>query len=202
MAGATTYTVEYFSIDGLAWVIRALLTLAGEEYKNEFPDWPVYKEKTPFGRLPVLKETSADGSEFVLAERCAIELYLAEKYGFLPRDSKQKAVALQYYFQLVDVFDTLVMYIFHITTDVSKDRYLDRLRTFIQRHEPILAQSKSGYYCGDSLTLPDICLYFLYKSVFAAEDQSLNWFVTEQTPAIAKLVSMIEENTNIKKAFL
>ncbi|PVV02699.1 hypothetical protein BB560_002840 [Smittium megazygosporum] len=119
-----SYIVEYFPIDGLVWPTRALLSFAGVEYKNVFPDWPTESTKTPFGHLPVLTEIYPDGTKFVLAESGAIELYLAEKYIFLPKDS------------------------------------------------------------------------------FGLEDQSLNCFTTEQTPTIAKLITMAEENTSIKKAFI
>ncbi|PVU98888.1 hypothetical protein BB560_005593 [Smittium megazygosporum] len=202
MTGATTYTIEYFPVDALAWLSRALLSLAGVEYKNIFPDWPADKEKTPFGRLPVLTEIDPDGSKFVLAESRAVELYLAKKFGFLPKDSKQEAIAIQYHFQILDVCETFVFHVYHYKNEASRDKYLDRIKIFIQRHEPILAKSKSGYYCGDSLTLPDICLYYLYKTVTSCEDQSLNLFASEQTPAISKLAAMVVENPGIKRAFL
>ncbi|PVV03668.1 hypothetical protein BB560_001846 [Smittium megazygosporum] len=202
MVGKTKYIVEYFQADALAWTARAILSLAGVEYENKFPEWPAHSPKTPFGRMPVLTEISPDGSKFVLAESCAIELYLAEKYGFLPKDIKEKATAMQYYFQFVDIFETFGNHTFYYKTETSRERFLDRVKTFIERHEPILENSKSGHYCGDSLTLPDILLYFLHKSVIELDDQSLNLFATQQTPAISKLVAMVGEYPGIKKAFL
>ncbi|PVU87720.1 hypothetical protein BB560_006446 [Smittium megazygosporum] len=184
----TTYTVEYFPVNALAWVERAILSLAGVEYKNEFPDWLAERGRTPFGRLPVLKETRPDGTELVLAESCAIDIYLSEKYGYLPKDVTEKAIALQYYFQYFDVLDKFIAYKLYYKTNEARDRYIDRIKTFIHRHESILSKSKSGYYCGDSMTLPDICIYHLYKEISGYEDQTLNYFAKEKIPSITNLL--------------
>ncbi|PVV02889.1 hypothetical protein BB560_002647 [Smittium megazygosporum] len=160
----TSYVFECFEFNGVGWVSRALLELARVEYENVFPEWPASKGKTPFGRLPVLTEVSSDGTKFVLAESNAIELYFADKLEYLPKDSKQRAVATQYYFQATDLLDKFLVCTFHDRTERSRERYFDRIKTFIKKHEPILANSKSGYYCEDSITLADISLYYIYKN--------------------------------------
>ncbi|PVU86785.1 hypothetical protein BB560_002136 [Smittium megazygosporum] len=200
MTQTTTYKFEYFSFDVLGWLARALLSLADAEYTNVFPDWPADKAKTPFGHLPVLTETSPDGSKFVVAESSAIELYLAEKYGFLPENRKHKAIAMQYYFQIRDIYDSFFMHSYVFKSEQSRERYLGRINDFIERHEPILAQSEYGFYCGDSLTLPDIYLYYLYKINTEHGDQSLNGFANKDTPAISKLAANVGIIPNIKKA--
>ncbi|PVU95789.1 hypothetical protein BB560_005844 [Smittium megazygosporum] len=197
-----TYILCYFDVDSCGWLTRALLSLAEVEYKNVFPDWPADKAKTPFGRFPVLTEIAQDGSKFVIAESRVIELYLADKFGFLPKDREQRTVVMQYYFQVADVFEWFEIHTFYFNSEISREKYTNRIKTFIERHEPILAQSKSGYYYGDSLTLPDIFLYYLYKTITGLQDQSLNYFATEQIPAISRLIAKVEENTSIKEAFM
>ncbi|PVV04750.1 hypothetical protein BB560_000738 [Smittium megazygosporum] len=198
----TSYIVTYFPIDGFAWAARTILTISGAEYKNEFPDWPADKKNTPFGRLPVLTEISPDGSKFVLAEIDAIDAYLAEKYGYLPKDIKDRATVMQYYYQIRDLSESFSNHIVHFKTDKSLEKYVDRIETFIEKHEDILAKSKSGYYFGDSPTLPDLYLYYVYNGMARVGDKSLNHFSEEKSPAISRLVAKVGAIPNIKKAFM
>ncbi|KAI8321837.1 hypothetical protein GQ54DRAFT_304504 [Martensiomyces pterosporus] len=86
-ATAPSYVIRYFDTLGLAETSRYLLTAAKVNWTEENPEWPQEKPNQPFGRLPVLVETSPEGGEpFILSESLTIERYLARKYGFLPVD--------------------------------------------------------------------------------------------------------------------
>ncbi|KAJ1956631.1 hypothetical protein GGI12_005259, partial [Dipsacomyces acuminosporus] len=89
MSAAPSYTLRYFNTAGISETIRLLLTAANASWTEEHPEWPQAKDQQPFGRLPVLVETSAEGKvDMVLSESKVIERYLARTYGFLPTDLK------------------------------------------------------------------------------------------------------------------
>ncbi|KAG0047031.1 hypothetical protein BGZ83_007844, partial [Gryganskiella cystojenkinii] len=76
------FDLYYFGIHGLAGPARTILALSGADFKATTPaegTWPTqYKPLTPFGCMPVLRETSADGKHTLnVAETDAIERYLA-----------------------------------------------------------------------------------------------------------------------------
>ncbi|KAJ2796234.1 hypothetical protein H4R20_005597, partial [Coemansia guatemalensis] len=98
-----SYTLRYFNFIGLAETSRLLLTAGKANWTEVHPEWPEEKENQPFGRLPVLVEKRADGSELVLSESPTIERYLARTFGFLPTDPGQSAIQEQIRDQQSDV---------------------------------------------------------------------------------------------------
>ncbi|OMJ10398.1 Glutathione S-transferase 4 [Smittium culicis] len=68
----------------------------------------------------------------------------------------------------------------------------DTIKYFLQKHEQILAKSKSGYYFGESATYADLSLYSVYFSLksenLAAE------FDTPNYPHVTKLIQLVAAN--------
>ncbi|PVU94292.1 hypothetical protein BB561_002642 [Smittium simulii] len=159
-----SYEIYYFPMPGRAFPTRCMLTLANVSYKNIIPNWPSDKPKMPYGRLPVLKEISEDGSEFTLSESIVIDRYIAQKYGFLPKDEKKRATVEQYIAQICDPIEAYADFAYIIKTEDSKKKLIEVLTYFIEKHELILSQNPAGYYYGDSITLPDIYLYSIFNA--------------------------------------
>ncbi|OMJ14743.1 Glutathione S-transferase 4 [Smittium culicis] len=79
---------------------------------------------------------------------------------------------------------------------VSMNKVLsDSVKYFLQKHDQILAKSKSGYYFGDSITYVDLTLYSIYFGLkcqnLAAEFDSQNY------PHINKLIQLVSSNPTI-----
>ncbi|OMJ18620.1 Glutathione S-transferase 4 [Smittium culicis] len=83
---------------------------------------------------------------------------------------------------------------FYIAQNIVKlSKFLaDSSKYFLQKHEQILAKSKSGYYFGDSITYADLTLYSIYFSLksenLAAEFDSPNY------PHVNKLIQLVASN--------
>ncbi|KAG0291273.1 hypothetical protein BGZ97_005941, partial [Linnemannia gamsii] len=90
----STFEVKYFDIHGLAHITRLLLAISGQKFKSTNPaDWAAEKPLAPFGHMPLLIETSADGKTTLqIAESDAIERYLARKLGLLGSDAFEEVL--------------------------------------------------------------------------------------------------------------
>ncbi|OMH83983.1 putative glutathione S-transferase 6 [Zancudomyces culisetae] len=186
----STYELLYFPMNlGRANITRIMLNSAGATLKSACPAWPAEKENMPYGRLPVLVETKADGSKFTLCESQAIERYIARKYGFLPADLEQSAIAESYVDNIVDSIDLFYKHHYVEKNDASKEAVQKAVKYLISRHEPILAANPSGHYIGNKLSYPDIYLYHLY---FMLTETGLTDFINESTaPHITKLAKSL-----------
>ncbi|KAG0285446.1 hypothetical protein BGZ98_005499, partial [Dissophora globulifera] len=77
----STFEVIYFSVHVAGGVLRHILAASDAKFTNNIPeDWANDKAKTPFGHVPLLKETSSDGKVIHIAESDAIERYLCKKF--------------------------------------------------------------------------------------------------------------------------
>ncbi|KAF9913735.1 hypothetical protein FBU30_003061, partial [Linnemannia zychae] len=92
----STFTLRYFHVHGQGSVIRTLIAIGSGTVNLtniHTEDWPTYKEITPFGVMPLLTETSADGkTSLQIAESDAIERYLARKFGLYGNGSAFEGV--------------------------------------------------------------------------------------------------------------
>ncbi|CAO3678102.1 unnamed protein product [Umbelopsis ramanniana] len=138
---SSNFEIFYFELHGLALTTKSLLSLGGFEWKNRYPlNWKEEeKPTTPLGKLPVLTETRADGSKFVLAESNAINRYLARKAGLLGTSEDETALIDQFYesWYLATYQETVV-------------------NPLLAKHEEALAKNGTGYYVGNKLSLADL----------------------------------------------
>lgn len=75
--------LTYFGIEGLAEKVRLALTFCSvpfEDVRIEFKDWAAVKEKMPFGQMPLLEVTEADGSKKVFAQSGSMLRWVARKF--------------------------------------------------------------------------------------------------------------------------
>jgi len=63
-------------------MIRMLLADAGADFTDSaVTDWPSLKPTTPFGQLPILIETHADGTQTLIPQSMAIMRHLARVFN-------------------------------------------------------------------------------------------------------------------------
>ncbi|KAG0251407.1 hypothetical protein BG011_007625 [Mortierella polycephala] len=162
----STYVVKYMNLMGRAGLIRVILHLCGANYKNEFvtlDQIAANRADYPFGHVPVLIETRADGTTFELAEAIAIEQYLADKFGLLGSNPQEAAlyrsVALNIYLELFTHCFSTILPIQEAIKDPKSAFNTQVLPQFIATHERWLNKNgNNGHYFGDRLTLPDLVL--------------------------------------------
>ncbi|OMJ11942.1 Glutathione S-transferase 4 [Smittium culicis] len=224
----SNYELFYLPFHGRSLTSKILLELSGVNWKLTHPEWPKEKPNMPYGRLPVLVETDIDGTKFTLTESRAIEEYLADKFGFYPKDKKQQATCLQYVNQIFDVMESYVDIVIYTKRtalvvgaeaegltkkpEECEDReqffiakHLENINKtltstiayFLEKHEHILSNSKSGYYIGDSITYADIALFSVFTclKLRGLETQ----FSSIKFPHVMKLIEILGENKSITR---
>ncbi|KAI9284725.1 hypothetical protein BC943DRAFT_361064 [Umbelopsis sp. AD052] len=203
------YDFFYFDRHGIALTGRSLLALGGFDWSNKFPEnWTeVEKAKTPFGRLPVLIETRADGSKFILAESNAINRYLARKsgLGLLGSNEDEAALIDQYY----ESWGEIVAKGGRIRRlrDLEPEKYAEQFETFketvaipiLLRHEEALIKNGTGYYVGDKLSLVDVhatCLITAFGPLLSIEEKYPHlWKLAENVRSLEPVKAEVERYT-------
>ncbi|KAG0059114.1 hypothetical protein BGZ89_000695 [Linnemannia elongata] len=146
--------------------IRVMLHLKGVKYTNKVitaEEVAADRAALPFGQVPVLIETKADGTTLELGESLAIEHYLAEKFGWLgttPEESATlKSISLNIYFNLYNNCFVPKTPIHESIADPSSVFNTKILPLFIATQERwLMKNGNNGHYWGDKLTYPDLTL--------------------------------------------
>ncbi|KAF9977713.1 hypothetical protein BGZ73_005076 [Actinomortierella ambigua] len=158
------FSLWYFKAHGLAVSTRALLAVSGAEWSDKpqilGEEWLVRKEETPYGVLPILYETTQDGQILEIAERDAIERYIAKKFGMAGDDAWEEVLVNQ----AVSLSQTLFNYwqyrvLYSGPEDQAKaleDLKTKRLPDWIRNMEKILIKNgKNGHFVGNHFTHAD-----------------------------------------------
>lgn len=197
-----SYTLRYFPIRARAEVIRLLLLASGAKFTDMMPDWPVEKDKQPMGQLPVLVETTEDGSEFVLSDSIAIEKYLAGKAGLLVQTGlRDKAREDQLRSQIEDVYSLALAYKYGLEAarESVADKYKRTAAAFVNYHENVLAENGSnGHYFGDKTTYVDICLFAYISIMRQPDDKAMpgvaDPFSESNAPGLNKVIQTVQKD--------
>ncbi|KAJ1964491.1 hypothetical protein GGI12_001387 [Dipsacomyces acuminosporus] len=195
----SSYTLRYFDAKAVAETSRVILAFGGESWENAYPAWPQEKANQPIGKLPVLVETSEDGSEFVLSESFAIEKYLATKYGiYITADAKQAARQDELRCQIKDLTQSVIEYKWG--AESARPQNLEKhnayAEAFIKYHEAALkANGSNGHYFGDKTTYVDLALYAsvaVIRSISAELMPGADRFFTEENaPELSKVLKAV-----------
>ncbi|UMM19203.1 hypothetical protein L5515_014915 [Caenorhabditis briggsae] len=167
----THYKLIYFDARGFGEPARQLFHLAGvpfEDVRISFEElmpgkqsayWLEMKEKTPFGRLPVL---SMDG--FELAQSAAISRYLAKKFGYSGKTPEEEVWADAIVDQFKDYMESFRLFIYAQREGKSAEevktihdkKYVPAKNQFLEVIDRILKTNKTGYLVGNGLTWADL----------------------------------------------
>ncbi|KAG0279035.1 hypothetical protein BGZ95_002490 [Linnemannia exigua] len=190
----STFQVKYFKIHGSGAISRILIVIGTGGHKqlsNAYEDdWSDYKPTTPFGLMPLLTETSADGkTKLQIAESDAIERYLARKFDLFGNGTAFEEV-------LVNTFSShtmaLINQIFNkwgiiedpmVRAANKESLATDQIAPWIKHHEKHLqANGTNGHYVGNKVTLADVKTDYVITMIQALTGEEL---VSEsKTPAI------------------
>jgi glutathione S-transferase len=198
------YEFLYFDRHGLALTGRSLLSLSGFDWNNTYPkNWKEEeKPKAPFGKMPVLTETRADGSKFVLAESNAINRYVARKAGLFGSNEDEAAHIDQFY----ESFGEIVSKANPIRKlrETEPEKYAEQIAIFKEtvvtpiliKHEEALRKNGTGYYVGDKLSLVDVhvaCSLTAFGHLLAIEENYPHlWKLTQKVRSLDAVKAEVE----------
>ncbi|KAF9903903.1 hypothetical protein EC991_003194 [Linnemannia zychae] len=162
----STFVLHYMKAMGRAVTIRVMLHLKGVKYTNKVitaDEVAADRAALPFGQVPVLIETKADGTTLELGESLAIEHYLAEKFGWLGATAEEaallKSISLNIYFSLYNNCFVAKVPINEAIADPQSAFNTKALPLFIATHERwLLKNGNNGHFFGDKLTYPDLTM--------------------------------------------
>ncbi|OAQ28130.1 hypothetical protein K457DRAFT_139014 [Linnemannia elongata AG-77] len=193
----SSFEVRYFHLHGQGGLARTLIVIGTNGHSRltnvHEDDWAENKPTTPFGVMPLLTETSADGkTKLQIAESDAIERYLARKFGLFGNGTAFEKV-------LVNTFANstqgLIMSIFN-SYGLIEDRAVrtknkgplisDSIAPWIKYHEQHLqANGANGHYVGNKVSLADVKTDYVISMIQGLSGDEL--VSEEKTPAIWKV---------------
>ncbi|KAG9319969.1 hypothetical protein KVV02_004638 [Mortierella alpina] len=204
----STYQLLYFGLHGRGELIRTLLAYHGAKYEELTLDWPAMKKDTPFGVLPVVYETTSDGTVLELAEAQAIERHLAHKFGLLGANSWEAHLVDRYYTSMETLSNQFFKVMFaplDKRTTEAEIFYRDHLPRWIASHEKHLAAQKTtGHYVGNAFSLADFKTALMMDRIQflvpgGMEDQVRALFSKETTPGLWKLRETVNAHPRIEQ---
>ncbi|KAF9276612.1 hypothetical protein BGZ68_009899 [Mortierella alpina] len=202
----STYKLLYFGLHGRGELIRTLLTYHGAKFEELTLDWPAMKKDTPFGVLPVVYETTSDGTILELAEAQAIERHLAQKFNLLGANSWEAHLVDRYYTSMETLSNQFFKVMFAPLDKRQAEAesfYRDHLPRWVAAHEKHLAQNgTNGHYVGNALSLADFKTALMMDRIQflvpqGLEEQVKALFSKETTPGLWKVRETVNANERI-----
>ncbi|KAF8923853.1 hypothetical protein EDD21DRAFT_217450 [Dissophora ornata] len=207
----STFSLLYFDTIGAAGSIRSLLALGGASWNQLYPqDWEnedrLDKISTPFEVMPVLYIHSSDGSQTVpIAESKPIELYLAEKYGCLGRNSYERHLISSFTSSTASLWDDFLHSAVNLKAapEVKQEQIgvflKDKVPNWICIHEQHLkANGLNGHYVGDTISLADLRTASMIDLILRFPPAA-QLFTPETTPGLVKVKEVVDSNPKIKQ---
>ncbi|KAG0309402.1 hypothetical protein BGZ99_000865 [Dissophora globulifera] len=199
----SSYKILYFNLHARAEVTRTLLAFSGAKWEEISIDWATQKEQTPFQCIPVLYETTADGTILQIGETEVIERYLAKKFNLLGQNEWEQLMIEQYHSSTLAL---QVMYRQNFLFSPPEKRvesatsfYNDIFKKFVTVHERYLEKNGSnGHYIGQHLSLADIkTTSFLDRMTFLNPEGADLPVSAEKTPNLWKVREAVNSHPNI-----
>ncbi|KAK3821396.1 MAG: hypothetical protein J3Q66DRAFT_333218 [Benniella sp.] len=171
----STFELTYFGLHGLGNTAREIIYASGGKVKNIIvtnENWAEKKPFAPFGLVPLLKETSSDGTVVQVAESDSIERYLSRKFGLFGDNAFEETVVNTFVSNISGLFTDLIQKYFNFSEaerEAKKESIFNGVvAPWIKHHERHLAANKSnGHYVGNKLTLADIKSSYAITSILA-----------------------------------
>ncbi|KAF9347615.1 hypothetical protein BGX26_000913 [Mortierella sp. AD094] len=199
----STFELKYFGFHGYALTSRIILAISGAKFTNIVPaDWAAEKPLAPFGVMPLLKETSADGKTTInVAESDTIERYLAKKFGMAGDNAFEETVINSYLSN-----SSALMYQLYTKYFLAKDPALKAeakeqllngpIPTWIKFFEQHLAANGSnGHHVGNKTTVADIKAAHLVDIINVIKEGSIT---EESHPALVKVKTTLDSIPALK----
>lgn len=211
------FDLYYFGVHALGATCRTILAISGANFETTAPandTWVTqYKPMTPFGVMPILRETSMDGSLILnITESDAIERYLSRKFGYLGKTPYEEMVINMFNCSNQWMMNNLFQKYFSVSENPelkaeNKAKLVStQIPDWIKYHEQHLSENPvavaqgqkhgNGHYVGDNYSLADLKTVFLIDSIQGMTGEGL--ISSEKTPALWKVKQVVEEKDSVK----
>ncbi|KAG0285875.1 hypothetical protein BGZ96_009949 [Linnemannia gamsii] len=168
----STYELHYFPIHALGATSRAILSIAGADWKDRiqsFETWKTEKQSTPFGSLPILTVHDTQGQDGTttttkkIPEADVIERFLAKRFGYLGSTSEEELEICIVLSQTITIHNVWVFRVVPASAMGAEVRekvlkvFLEvTLRNWILNCEKQLRINEGPHLVGEKLSLADI----------------------------------------------
>ncbi|KAK3806559.1 MAG: hypothetical protein JOS17DRAFT_767553 [Linnemannia elongata] len=205
----SSFEIRYFHLHGQGGLARTIIVIGTNGHSRltnvHEGDWPEYKPTTPFGVMPLLTETSADGkTKLQIAESDAIERYLSRKFGLFGNGTAFEEV-------LVNTFTNsthcLIMSIFNsygliedpaVRAKNKGPLISDSIAPWVKYHEKHLqANGANGHYVGNKVSLADVKTEYVISMIQGLSGEEL--ISEEKTPAIWRVRQEMDKIEGVAK---
>ncbi|KAK3815434.1 MAG: hypothetical protein J3Q66DRAFT_209649 [Benniella sp.] len=190
----SSFQVLYFGLHARGELTRNILSYSGAKWEELTPEWPAQKDQTPFGVLPVVYETTSNGTVLELSESQAIERYLAKKFHLYGQNEYEQHKVEEF---LSSTDGGILAFSTKVVNNTSETRvedtnkfYTEVLLKFIAIHEAHLEKNGSnGHYVGQSTTLADLKTALFIDSVLSLRPSGAGEvpFSAEKSPNLWKV---------------
>ncbi|KAF9347613.1 hypothetical protein BGX26_000911 [Mortierella sp. AD094] len=199
----STFELKYFGLHGFGAINRTILAASGAKFTNIVPaDWAAEKPLAPFGVIPLLKETSADGKTTInVAESDAIERYLAKKFGMAGDNAFEETVINSYVNNTNALMMNVFMNYFRIKDPVLKAEAKEQLAngsfaTWAKLNEQhLVANGSNGHFVGNKTTLADIKAAYVLAIIQSIKEDAIT---EESYPALFKVKTTVDSIPSLK----
>ncbi|KAF9205992.1 hypothetical protein BGZ49_003184 [Haplosporangium sp. Z 27] len=200
----STYKLLYFELHGRGEMARILFSYGGVKWEELPSNWATQKSQTPFQCVPVIYETTSDGTVLQIGETSVIERYLAKKFNLLGQNEWEQLQIEQ--FQNSTESSQLMYQSQVLKADIEKrventnTYYKQVVEKFINVHENHLENNGSnGFYVGDSLSLADIKTAVYMNRLLLLKDKKIQEvpFSADKSPNLWKLRENVNSNPSI-----
>ncbi|KAG0199258.1 hypothetical protein BGX28_007438 [Mortierella sp. GBA30] len=202
MSNKKTYEFHYFPIHALGATSRAILSLAGANWRDRlqsFETWKDDKLKTPFGSLPILTVQDANGEILhKIPEADVIERFLAKELGFMGSNAEEEiqiSIALSQTITIYNVWVFRVVPALEPVREQVMKAFLEiSLKNWVKNLERLLQENGSnGHLVGNKASLADIKTAVVLD-MFLAVGPSEEVLNKEIAPELWKLKEMIDSD--------
>ncbi|KAF8922955.1 glutathione S-transferase [Dissophora ornata] len=199
----STYKILYFGLHGRGEMARMLLAFGGAKWEEITMEWPKQKQHTPFQCVPVVYETTSDGTVLQVGETAVIERYLAKKFNLVGKNEWEQLLIEEFHFSTES---TQLMYHHRVLVSPQEKRvddanayYSEWVAKFITVHEAHLEKNGSnGHYVGNDFSLADIKTTVFMDRLALLMPKGADFPLSaEKTPNLWKVREAVNNHPNV-----
>nr|AYN44526.1 glutathione S-transferase S8 [Brachionus plicatilis] len=164
------YRLVYFDARDHAELIRFIFAYVGQQYEDfriKEAEWPSFKHRTLFGKLPVL-EISDDIQSIQLAQSLSITRYLSNMFGLAGTTDLDKARADMITEQLSDILEIFYGIKSENNLEVRAEKqnffYKETLWFYSSMLERLFEIQKTKFVAANTLTYADLAFVVFWDS--------------------------------------